>query len=192
MTDSRPARQFEEWYRHEHPRVLAALAVAGGDVEAASEATNEAFVRAYERWDDVRAMSSPGGWLYRVALNELRRRFRRQKIEQRLLRRQTRLPAETGPTPVADSAVWDAVRQLPPRQRSAVALRYVLDLTEREVAELLGISRGAASASLSAARESLQKKLGDEMDDRWHDSTTRRADGTRGPLTTNGPGFGSG
>ncbi len=156
---------FERWYLREHPRVLTALAVAGGDVEVAREATDEAFVRAYERWAKVRVMESPGGWLYRVALNELRRRFRRQRLERELLRRQHDQDVMKAPPPIADPKIWDAVRELPRRQRSAVALRYVLDLTEREVAETMGISRGAASASLTSARKNLQDALGEEVVD---------------------------
>ncbi|MEM9563039.1 MAG: sigma-70 family RNA polymerase sigma factor [Actinomycetota bacterium] len=156
---------FERWYRREHPRVAAALAVAGGHVDVAREATDEAFVRAYERWPRVRVMDSPGGWLYRVALNELRRRLRRRTIERELLRRHRPPDRADDPPPVADPRVWDAVRQLPRRQRSAVALRYVLDLSERDVATTMGITRGAASATLASARHNLQQALGEPVDD---------------------------
>lgn len=160
----RPRLDFERWYRTEHPLVFTALAVAGGDPEIAREATDEAFVRAYERWDRVQVMDSPGGWLYRVALNELRRRHRRRRVERDLLRRQPSPTADLSTQPLADPGVWEAVRDLPQRQRSAIALRYVLDLTEKEVAATLGISRGAASASLVAARKRLHHVLGDEPD----------------------------
>ena len=153
---------FERWYRSEHPRVVTALAVAGGNIEVAREATDEAFVRAYERWPKVAAMDSPGGWLYRVAMNELKRRLRRQRLERDLLRRQQQ-PVTTGPAPIIDPKMWDAVRSLPKRQRSAVALRYVLDMTEREVASTMGISRGAASATLTAARRNLADVLGENV-----------------------------
>lgn len=162
--DTRPDLDFERWYRQEHHRVFTALAVAGGDVDIAREATDEAFVRAYERWAKVRSMDSPGGWLYRVALNELRRRARRQTLERELLRRQ-RQPLEAVEPPVADPAVWEVVRALPRRQRAAVALRYVLDLTERDVAATMGISRGAASATLTAARKRLQDAIGTPVTD---------------------------
>lgn len=159
-----PDADFERWYRDEHPRVVTALALAGGDIETAREATDEAFVRAYERWQKVHAMQSPGGWLYRVALNELKRRLRRQTLERELLRRERPQVIAEVP-PIADPNMWHAVRGLPRRQRAAIALRYVLDLTEREVAETMGISRGAASATLTAARRNLQDLLGDELVD---------------------------
>jgi RNA polymerase sigma factor (sigma-70 family) len=151
---------FDVWYQEQHPRVLGALTVASGSVDIASEATDEAFVRAYERWERVRRMASPGGWLYRVALNYVRRRFRRQTIERELLRRRPVESTEHGPEAL-DPHVWAAVRSLPTRQRTAVALRYVLDLPEAEVAQLMGVSRGSASASLTAARRRLEGLLAD-------------------------------
>jgi len=154
---------FDAWYEEQHPLVLAALTVASGRPDVAAEATDEAFVRAYERWDRVRRMASPGGWLYKVALNDLRRRTRRQAVERELFRRH-RPPAEAeAPTPPAlTDHVWDAVRSLPARQRTAVALRYILDLPEGEVAQVMGVTRGAASASLATARRRLETLLADD------------------------------
>jgi RNA polymerase sigma-70 factor, ECF subfamily len=116
----------------------------------------EAFCRAYERWPRVRAMRSPGGWVYRVALNDLRRRLRRRQLEHRLLRRSNPAPP---PALAVDPDLWDAVAALPPRQREAVVLRYVADQTERVVASVLGISEGAVSSALVAARRTLAAEL---------------------------------
>jgi DNA-directed RNA polymerase specialized sigma24 family protein len=148
---------FDTWYQEQHPLVLAALTVASRQPDVAAEATDEAFVRAYERWERVRRMDSPGGWLYRVALNDLRRRCRRQTIERELLRRHA-APLTVAPVAPAPH-VWDAVRSLPARQRTAVALRYILDLPEAEVARMMGVTRGSASASLAAARRRLEMLL---------------------------------
>jgi RNA polymerase sigma-70 factor, ECF subfamily len=52
---------FERWYRREHPRVLATCVALTGDLDAAGDATDEAFSRALERWPVVGAMVSPGG-----------------------------------------------------------------------------------------------------------------------------------
>src|SRR5215475_11668319 len=96
---------FGAWYREEHPRVLAALTVAAGSTDVAADATSDAFVRAYERWDRVRAMASPGGWLYKVALNNVRRRARRQTLERELLRR---APRPDVVPEALDPGVWTA------------------------------------------------------------------------------------
>ena len=163
--------EFAAWYREQHPRVLAALTIVAGSIDVAADATAEAFVRAYERWDRVRTMGSPGGWLYRVALNVVRRRARRRSLEQDLLRRtaRTAAPAAASAPSALQPEVWEAVRALPDRQRTAVALRYVLDLPEAEVAALMGITRGAASSYLTAARRTLAVALA--ADDAWFEET---------------------
>jgi len=61
--------------------------------------------------------------------------------------------------PLPQPEIWVAVRQLPDRARTAVALRYVADLTEREIAEVMGISRGTVASTLFDARARLAKEL---------------------------------
>lgn len=146
---------FELWYRGEHPKLLAALTWVSGDPDLAREATDEAFARALDRWVRVRMMGSPGGWLYRVGLNIVRKRSRRAADERRVVSTFWR------PEHVAEPAgeIWAIVQDLPPRQRVAVVLRYLLDLREREVAEIMGVSPGTAASTLAAARSRLAKWL---------------------------------
>lgn len=63
--------------------------------------------------------------------------------------------------PELDLELWEAVRDLPERMRTAVALRYVADLTEREVADIMGIAAGTVAATLHAARRKLAERLDD-------------------------------
>jgi RNA polymerase sigma-70 factor, ECF subfamily len=149
---------FTTWYAEERDGLVRSLLVIGGDAEVARDAVAEAFSRAYERWGRVSAMRSPTGWVYRVALHEIRRRERRRRIEARLLRRRAE-PPPTIPPPEVDPELWAAVAGLPRREREVVVLRYVADLREREVGEVLGISEGAASAALVAARRRLAQAL---------------------------------
>src|SRR5215207_2029132 len=60
---------FEAFYRHHRGRIAKALSFALGDVDLAAEATDEAFVRAYERWPKVQRLDRPDAWVYRVATN---------------------------------------------------------------------------------------------------------------------------
>ena len=153
--EHRAARgSFDGWYRAEHPRVLGLLTVVAGDADVAREVTAEAFVRALERWDRVAAMESPAAWTYRVGVNLLRRRLRRAAFEKRLLSETKPLPS-----PAIEPELWDAVRALPVRQRTAVALRYVCDLSQEEIAAVMHVAPGTVSATLTAARRRLAAEL---------------------------------
>jgi DNA-directed RNA polymerase specialized sigma24 family protein len=141
---------FSTWYEAEHPRVLGVLCALSGELDVAREATDEAFVRAFAKWERVRKMDSPGGWTYRVALNELRRSLRRHARE-----RSPRSVSPAPAVPTTDPDLWDLVRRLPERQRLAVVLRYVADLPEQAIAEVMGITRSTAASTLTQARDRL-------------------------------------
>jgi len=148
---------FAAWYRNEHPRLLATMTIVTRDLHVAQDVTAEAFAHALAAWKRVSAMDSPTGWTYRVAVNLARRRARRAAIEERLLRRiaptDDHLPAEHA------IELWDAVRALPPRARTAIALRYTAGLTEAEVAAAMNVAVGTASATLTSARRALAAAL---------------------------------
>ncbi len=147
---------FETWYRQNHRRIRASVAAAGGFDPRSVEAADEAFARALERWDRVGKMRSPEAWTIKVSLNELRRSQRlhtHEEVGDGILAREPDLLV----TPMPE--VWAAVARLPDRQRLAVILRYVGDLTQEDVASAMGIRPGTAAASLSKARAALATDL---------------------------------
>jgi len=152
---------FGAWYELEAPEVTRTLGVALGDRALAEEAAAEAFARAFSRWEHVRIMASPVGWVYQVALNEARRGFRRRRLEERATRRRGADPDIPGPGEPAD-ALRAALRALLARARTAVALRYFADLPEAEVAALMGVARGTVAATLHSARRQLAAALAGE------------------------------
>jgi RNA polymerase sigma-70 factor (ECF subfamily) len=152
---------FEEWYRAEHARLVTLITAVVGNADEGREAVDEALTRAYERWGDVSVMESPTGWTYRVALNVARRRARRHAIEAQLLGR-SRPQSVPGPT----GELWLLVADLPTRQREAVLLRHVAHMTEREIADVMGIKRGTVSATLRAAYRRLGIAMNDEQTER--------------------------
>ena len=159
-----PAAPFEVWYEAHHPRLVATLVLATGDLDTAREAADEACARALARWARVGLMASPEAWTYRVAINIIRRRWRRRALEGRLLRRH---PAPTEVPPPGDEA-WELVRALPPRQRTAVVLRHVADLTEADIAKAMGVTRSTVSSTLSAAHRTLAELLASERPQEVH------------------------
>jgi DNA-directed RNA polymerase specialized sigma24 family protein len=150
-------RDFSEWYAAGFARVRRAVTLAVGDAGLAEEATAEAFARALLHWPSVSRMGRPDAWVYRVALNQVRSRLRRNQLEERWLARQR--IGYYPPPPEPQTALWAAVAQLAPRARTAIALRYVADLSEAEVADAMGITRGTVAATLHKARARLSDLL---------------------------------
>ncbi len=151
---------FDDWYAELRPSMTSALVAWCGDPSVAAEALDEAFVRAIERWDRVRAMDEPTGWLWRTATNVGRRRMRRQGLEGRAFRRHSsgRSAEEAGPTG-DDVDLRRALMTLTERQRTVVVLHYIADLPVREVGLLLGIAEGTVGATLHRARALLAVQL---------------------------------
>jgi RNA polymerase sigma-70 factor, ECF subfamily len=121
------------------------------------DAVDEAFARAWARWGRVQRMGNPVGWVYRVARNKAIRTHRRRAREA------GGDPPDTGwQPPVADLDLWARVRELPERQREAVALHYVAGLTQAEVARAMRVRPGTIAATLNHARAALKTSLGEE------------------------------
>lgn len=162
----RPGLDFEEWYRSTHPRLLAALLAFTGSGELARDSVDEGCMRAVAHWERVGGMANPDAWVYRTAINHAKRRLRRASLERRLLPRSVpTVEVLAGPA----GEIWDVVGTLPIRQRAAIVLRYVVDLSEAEVAEVMGVSRGTVASTLSDARRRLGAILSDDMERLTHD-----------------------
>jgi len=158
-TTSASTLDFADWYRASRPGLAEAVRRAIGPPVLAADAIDEAFTRAFARWDRVQTMRSPTGWVYRVAVNEARRQLRRATREATIL-------AAAGPpaamTPPAGGEAWLLVDELPVRQRATVVLRHVAGLTEAEVATALGVTRSTVSSSLAAAYRNLARTLAED------------------------------
>lgn len=157
--------EFEPWYRAEYPRLVNTLALVTGDRSLAVDAAAEACVKALGRWPKVSKMDRPGGWVYKVALNEAKRRAKRQAREDEVAATGTvnglgAITEVMEPPLHGDVDLWNAVGQLGERTKAVVVLRYVADLTEPEIAKSLGISRGSVATMLRRAHVRLAEELG--------------------------------
>jgi RNA polymerase sigma-70 factor, ECF subfamily len=148
---------FEVFYRGERAGVLRALVYALGDRELAVECVDEAMVRAYERWDSVADMGNPTGWVFRVASNLARNRWRRLKLERRKPPLPDPRPADV--EGVSDPAIARALDQLPVDQRVVVVLRFHLDWSLEQIAEAVGNPIGTVKSRLHRALGRLETLL---------------------------------
>jgi RNA polymerase sigma-70 factor (ECF subfamily) len=157
MANRGDASEFEAWYSDQYRRLVATMYLVCGNRAAASDAVDEACARAFERWSRVGAMRSPTGWTLVVARNALRATSRADRRRITAHRRVEKVRGE--PPPDMRLEVWDAVRRLPRRQREVIALRYLGDLRERDIAEVLRIAPGTVARALHDARRSLAEML---------------------------------
>jgi RNA polymerase sigma factor (sigma-70 family) len=135
--------------------------VGAGDAEDCFQETFVSALRAYPR---LRADSDARAWVltiaHRKALDAHRARSRRAipvNDPGAVADRRASAPGPHEQALGADPALWDAVGELPPRQRSAVVLRYVADLPHRDIAAAIGCSPEAARRSLHEGLSKLRK-----------------------------------
>jgi RNA polymerase sigma-70 factor, ECF subfamily len=153
----RPA-DFDDTFREHYWPMVRSLSVACGDREAAADAVQDAFTRAYARWRRISRYDHPAGWIRHVALNRLRDHFRH---EQRGTKVRARLAGEAttivDPPALPDDELMAAVRRLPTQQQIAVSLYYVEQLSVREIAVSMKLSEGAVKYHLHAGRTALRE-----------------------------------
>jgi len=179
------ARGFlEALFARHHTEIYAYLTRMLRDPELAADLTQDAFVKAYRAWDTLEDPAHARAWLYqiahRVALDEIRRR--------KIVRFLPWTGEARGSAPSAEHLVMEtrlsgdlqrALNRIPERQRAALLLAEVHDLTGLELAAALGVSHVAARALLTRARESLRQALaaeraGDGADAPIADATPER------------------
>jgi RNA polymerase sigma-70 factor (sigma-E family) len=134
------------------------------DPGQAEEAVQEAFMRTFVGWRRIRHPERAGAYLRAAVVNQCRSRGRRRVTEQRGNRTVWAGVRDDAGQPEVERtgdvlAVLDAVRSLPARQREAVVLRYYADLSEADVARVLGCSAGTVKSQLSKARATLARLL---------------------------------
>jgi RNA polymerase sigma-70 factor (ECF subfamily) len=160
-------RFVEELFAKHHGEIYAYLLRMLREPELAADLAQDAFVKAYRNYESLEKPENARAWLYqiahRVALDELRRR--------KIVRFLPWTGESRGAAPSAEHLAMDlrlssdlqrALERIPERQRAALLLAELHDLTGLELAEALGVSHVAARALLTRARQSLREALAEE------------------------------
>ena len=168
MWDQEEAGTFvETLFAKHHGEIYAYLLRMLREPELAADLTQDAFIKAYKNYDTLEKPENARAWLYqiahRVALDEIRRR--------KIIRFFPWTGESHGSAPSAERLVMDAnlsgdmqraLARIPERQRAALLLAELHDLTGVELAAALDVSHVAARALLTRARESLRQALAAE------------------------------
>ncbi|MEV4098084.1 SigE family RNA polymerase sigma factor [Streptosporangium saharense] len=130
--------------------------VLTGNAQDAADLTQEALMRLGNAWPRIKKKDDPEGYV-RTTMARLHisiwRRLRRERLVAAVPEgtHTDARPDETG--------LWDELRDLPPKQRAVLVLRYYEDLPDQEIADLLGISRGTVRSQASRALDKLRIRM---------------------------------
>jgi RNA polymerase sigma-70 factor (sigma-E family) len=147
---------------HDHYISLVQLCVLlDGRRAEAEDIAQEAFVRLAPKIEDI-SVDAVGPYLRRIAINLWKNRRRRMAAELRARIRGWKRSEDAGGSLEDRDAMWRSVLRLPVRQRACLVLRYYEDLSERDVASVLGCSVGTVKSQTSRAVARLRKEFSDE------------------------------
>jgi RNA polymerase sigma-70 factor, ECF subfamily len=150
---------FDDFYRGTAQRLVRYAFAMCGDLGTAQDLTQEAYVRAWQRWDQVSQYEHPEAWL-RVVIN----RMVTDRWRWLAVRRHSSVhmrPAEAFAPPGDDSVVVvAALRRLPVPMRQVLVMHYLLDLPVNRIADELGIAVNTVKSRLSRGRVGLAEVLG--------------------------------
>jgi RNA polymerase sigma-70 factor (sigma-E family) len=151
-----------------HGRELGRLAyLLLGDRDAADDLVGDAFLAAWQQWDVVRDADHPLAYMRRLVVNLAGTRIRRSTRERRrlVLFHGDADEADRGRDSDAVVDVRSALARLPARRRACVVLRYGFDVSEQDVARILGVSVGTVKSQTSKGVAQLRPLLGAAKED---------------------------
>lgn len=151
---------FEDFFRSTYPRLAQAGLLLTGDRAEAEDLAQEAMARAFERWDRVRKMESPEGYVYRTTLNLHRKRVRRAGVLDRL--RLWERPRGMDPADEVEprDQVLRILGSLSREQREALVLTGWLGLSAEEAGRVLGIDAASVRGRVHRARLAVRERHG--------------------------------
>lgn len=151
-------------YSSEYATLVRLATLLTRDGAAAEEIVQDSFVALHQRWGRLRNPEAGAAYLRRSVVNRCRSALRHRSVVQRFLGRSgPRLVAPSAEMQLLDAGgyaeVLGAVRALPARQREALVLRYYLDLSEAQTAQVMGVSLGAVKSHTARALAALRREL---------------------------------
>ena len=153
------ADDFADFVRGALPGLLRYGHALTGNPHDASDLVQSVLERLGSRWTSVlRGGDDPLAYARRAMANAHVSRWRRTKRES-LVAEVPSIAAVTVRYPFEDEPLWQALRDLPSRQRAVIVLRYYAGLSEAEIAQALGISQGTVKSQASKAMAKLRAQL---------------------------------
>ena len=144
------AVDFDEFYRAEYAPMVRLARGLVDTSESAEEIAQDAFARVFERWDRI---DTPGGYLRTAVVNGARSELRKREVRRRI-------GLDPPPqVPVERDYLVDALDRLAPKRKTALVLRFYAGLSEREIAETMGVRPGTVKSLVSRGLAELREVI---------------------------------
>jgi RNA polymerase sigma-70 factor (sigma-E family) len=155
---------FESWLVAREPALQRLALLLTNDEHAAHDLVQVTLAKLYLAWDRLDDRGHVDSYARRILVNEHRSAWRRPWRRREVV---TDDPPEAS-VPAVEydgdrETVWRFVASLPPRQRAVIVLRYYEDLSEAEIADVLGISPGTVKSQASRALAALRTRFPEEL-----------------------------
>jgi len=158
--DVRTEAEFTHLYENHFSELAAQVCAYLGDATEAQDLVQEAFLRAWQRWDKVGGYEEPVAWVRRVAWNLATSRHRRNQVARKFLQK-SQAP-EVAPAASPDHvALVAALKEVPAKRRQALVMHYMADMTISAIAEQTGAREGTVKSWLHRGRKELAALLTD-------------------------------
>ncbi|WP_250035313.1 SigE family RNA polymerase sigma factor [Paractinoplanes maris] len=154
---------FDDFVRSRSTGLLRVAYLLTGDRHAAEDLLQEVLEQMYVRWRRIEG--APEAYARKALVNRATNRWRSRarRLETPLGVQHEQAGPDHGEDVALRSAVLDALRDLPAKQRAAVVLRYLDDLPVHEVAAALGCSEGTVKSNASRGLDRLRRVLGPSL-----------------------------
>lgn len=165
MTQERRFTAAEAYSAHA-PQATRLAYFLVGDPQTAEDLVQDAFVQVLGRWGSLRKPESFRSYLNRTVVNLVRKHFRRRHLERTFLRQERSQAGnvQQGLPDVSErNELWNALQQLPHRQRTAVVLRYHMDMSEQQTADAMDCSPNAVNSMVTRALRTLRGVVGSDQ-----------------------------
>ncbi len=142
---------FDDLYRAEYRPMVRLARGLVDTTERAEEIVQDAFAKVFERWS---RLDEPGGYLRTAVVNGARSELRKREV-----RRRVGLTRRASPPLIEQDYLIDALEALPPNQKTALVLRFYGDMSEKEIAEAMGVRPGTVKSVTSRGLAALRKAI---------------------------------
>ncbi|MDT7743703.1 MAG: hypothetical protein QOE59_2781 [Actinomycetota bacterium] len=156
-------RTLSDLYQDHRMRMVRLAVLLVDDPSTAEDVVQEAFTGLHRHWSGLRDEAAAIGYLRTAVVNGSRSVLRRRRTARDYVpphQANARSAESLALLSAEHQAVVDALATLPPRQREVLVLRYYGGLSEAEIADATGISRGTVKSTASRALDAVARVMG--------------------------------